>query len=141
MPTATATTPNPSQTTTKPLPPPQTFDILPPLHALLSRLLLPNNGAEISSPSPDTVTPISPKDLATAASSITAKIQKARAAVRDLPGVEMGIEEQDDVIRELEEEVRRLRGVQEGISRVARDGMRGLRQERGKHDAEKMEET
>ena len=37
----------------------------------------------------------------------------------------MGIEEQEDVIRELEEEVRRLRGVQEGISRVARDGMRG----------------
>ena len=53
----------------------------------------------------------------------------------------MGIEEQEDVIRELEEEVRRLRGVQEGISRVARDGMQGLRQERGKDVAEKMEET
>ena len=53
----------------------------------------------------------------------------------------MGIEEQEDVVRELEEEVRRLRGVQEGISRVVRDGMRGLRQERGKDDAEKMQET
>ncbi|KAL2039414.1 hypothetical protein N7G274_007686 [Stereocaulon virgatum] len=126
-----ATTPNPPQTA-RPLPPPQTFDILPPLHALLSRLLLPNNGAEISTPSPDTITPISPKDLATAASSITAKIQKAGVAVRELPGVEMGIEEQEAVIRELEGEVRRLRGVWEGIARGAREGMRRLGEEGGR---------
>lgn len=135
-----ATTPNPSQTE-KSLPPPQTFDILPPLHALLSRLLLPNNGADIPTPSPATIKPISPKDLATAASSITAKIQKARVAVRELPGVEMGIEEQEDVIRELEGEVRRLRGVREGIARGARDRMRKLAEEGGRGNAARMEET
>lgn len=114
MPTAT------TQPTSSTLPPPQLFDILPPLHSLLSRLLLPAS-ADGLTPSPDTTTPISPKDLATAASSITHKIQKARTAVRELPGIEMGIEEQEDVIAELKEESRRLRGVEEGIRRTAKN--------------------
>ncbi|CAF9912401.1 MAG: hypothetical protein ALECFALPRED_008107 [Alectoria fallacina] len=116
----TATSPPPSST----LPPPQLFDILPPLHALLSRLVLPPS-LDGTTPSPDTIAPISPKDLATAASSITSKIQKARVAVRELPGVEMGIEEQEDVMAELEEESRRLRGVEEGIRKAARDRLEG----------------
>ncbi|CAD6581651.1 MAG: hypothetical protein ASARMPREDX12_000621 [Alectoria sarmentosa] len=116
----TATSPPPSST----LPPPQLFDILPPLHALLSRLLLPPS-LDGATPSPDTMAPISPKDLATAASSITSKIQKARVAVRELPGVEMGIEEQEDVMAELEGESRRLRAVEEGIRKAARDRLEG----------------
>lgn len=46
--------------------------------------------------------------------------------MRDLPGVEMGIEEQEDVIRELEGESRRLRGVEEGIGRAAGKRLEGL---------------
>lgn len=118
MPTAT-TPPTPDT-----LPPPQLFDILPPLHSLLSRLLLPPSTDGLT-PSPDTTHPISPKDLATAASSITNKIQKAQTAVRGLPGVETGIEEQEEVIAELEEESRRLRGVEEGIGRAARNRLEG----------------
>lgn len=117
MPTATSPPPP------TPLPPPQLFDILPPLHALLSRLLLPPS-LDGTTPSPDTTAPISPKDLATAASSITTKIQKARVAVRELPGVDMGLEEQEEVIAELEAESRRLRGVEEGIRNAARDQLR-----------------
>lgn len=118
----TATSPPPPST----LPPPHLFDILPPLHALLSRLLLPHS-LDGTTPSPDTTAtaPLSPKDLATAASSITNKIQKARVAVRELPGVEISIEEQEDVIAELEEESRRLRGVETGISKAARDRLGG----------------
>lgn len=114
MPTATT-----NQSVLNTLPPAQLFDILPPLHSLLSRLLLPPS-ADGLTPATDTITPLSPKDLATAASSITNKIQKARIAVRELPGVEMSIEEQEDVIAELEEESRRLRGVEEGIMLAAR---------------------
>lgn len=119
----TATSPHPPSPS--PLPPPQLFDILPPLHTLLSRLLLPPS-LDGTTPSPDTTAPLSPKDLATAASSITNKIQKARVAVRELPGTEMGIEEQEDVIQELEEESGRLRGVEEGIRRAAREWLEGV---------------
>lgn len=47
-------------------------------------------------------------------------------AVRELPGVEMGIEEQEDVIAELEEESRRLKCVEEGITRAARKRLEGV---------------
>lgn len=49
--------------------------------------------------------------------------------MRDLPGVEMGIEEQEDVIAELEEESRRLRGVEEGIRGAARKRLEGAASE------------
>lgn len=38
----------------------------------------------------------------------------------------MGIEEQEDAIRELEEESRRLRGVEEAIRMAARERMEGV---------------
>ncbi|KAL9134607.1 MAG: hypothetical protein Q9175_004206 [Cornicularia normoerica] len=129
MPAAT-TPPTPNT-----LPPPQLFDILPSLHSLLSRLLLPPS-ADGLTPSLDSITPISPKDLATAASSITNKIQKARTAVRQLPGVDMAIEEQQDVIAELEEESRRLRGVEEAIRKAARKRLEGAAREVGAGNAD-----
>lgn len=97
------------------LPPPQTFDILPPLHDILYRLLLPRDSTKPSSPSPETASPISPKELGGAIVAITNRVQKAREAVRDLPGIEMSIEQQQDVMEELEAEVRRLEAVTEGI--------------------------
>lgn len=39
--------------------------------------------------------------------------------------MEISIEEQEDVIAELEEESRRLRGVETGISKAARDRLGG----------------
>ena len=112
------------------LPPPATFDILPPLHALLARLLLPTNSTTLSSSSPQSSQseqPLSPKDLATAASAITAKIQKARLAVWSMQGVEMGLQEQEEIIAELQSEVLRgkavLQGLRESCVRAAADDM------------------
>lgn len=143
MPIAT-TPPLASFTASSTLPPPQTFDILPPLHTLLSRLLQ-GEAHNISNLSPEATTILSPKDLATAASGIMAKLQKAKTVVKELPGVEMGIEEQAGVIGELEEEVRRLREVEKGIRSAAREAWRregdGVGEgAEGEVEEEKMEE-
>ena len=94
------------------LPPPATFDFLPPLYTLLTRLLVAPNTIHSNSPSTNTADQsIAPKDLAIMASAITAKIQKARVAVRGMEGIEMSLDEQEAIIWELEEEVERGRGV------------------------------
>ena len=138
MPTATTPGSNPptAPISHPPLPPPQTFDFLPPLHAILSRLLLPPNNGDITSPAPtpqnnnnnnnNTSTPLSPKDLATAASPIMAKIQKARNAVKELPGIEMGNEELEEIIGKLEAEVERLNGVEMSIKKAVGESLRML---------------
>lgn len=46
--------------------------------------------------------------------------------MKELPGVDMGIEEQEDVIAELEEESRRLRGVEEDIRKAAKIRLEGV---------------
>ncbi|MCJ1270747.1 hypothetical protein MMC22_010644 [Lobaria immixta] len=129
MPSA-APTPGPNP----PLPSPSTFDILPPLHALLSRLLLPgpnNNAPAASSPlatssSPHLINaaataPLSPKDLTTASSAVKIKIQKARVAVQRLPDINRSVQDQQHEIRELEDEVARLRGVLAALGEGARE--------------------
>jgi hypothetical protein len=92
-----------------PLPPAQTFDILPRLHVLLSRLLPPQSTGYKD------LTPLNPKDLETQAAEIKIHIQKAKAAVEQLPDVDRGIEEQEDEIRELERKVQSLKDVLRGI--------------------------
>ncbi len=126
MPSANSPTLAPSTTLLPPLPSPSTFDILPPLHAVLSRLLLPPTNSQQTTTStpvqsssssqhlPGTPAPsgyLSPKDVAVAASGVKVKIQKARAAVHHLPDVERDVTEQLVEIKELEDEVRRLTGV------------------------------
>ena len=153
MPTATSSGTNPTTAPKShpPLPPPQTFDFLPPLHTLLSRLLLPTNNGDISSPAPSPQTnnnnnintsPLSPKDLATAASGITAKIQRARNAVKELPGMEMGNEELEEMIGELEAEVERLSGVETNIKKAVGQSLsmleRGAKKD-GEGDGQKEE--
>ncbi|MCJ1481258.1 hypothetical protein MMC06_001415 [Schaereria dolodes] len=87
-----------------PLPPPHTFDIIPSLHALLSRLLVaPNDGGAGS--------PLSPKDLSTEAAAIKIKIQKARAAVETLPDIERTVAEQREDIKELQTRIVGLKRV------------------------------
>ena len=143
MPTATTPNPNP------PTAPPQTFDFLPPLHAILSRLLLPPTNGDITSPAPtpqntntnsnpnnNITIPLSPKDLATAVSPILARIQKARNAVKELPGIETSNEELEEVIVELEAEVERLNGVEMNIKKVVGESLRMLEKGEKKIDGE-----
>lgn len=56
--------------------------------------------------------------------------------MRQLPGVDMGIEEQQDVIAELEGESRRLRGVEEAIRKAARKRLEGAAREVGAGNAD-----
>ncbi|KAI4244826.1 MAG: hypothetical protein LQ352_006692 [Teloschistes flavicans] len=102
-----------------------TFDILPPLHTLLTRLLAHQqqavSAASSTSPatSPQTTstteTPLSPKKLAAAAGDIRARISRARDAVKGLEDVDRNVGEQQEEIEELEREVQRLRGCVEKI--------------------------
>lgn len=89
------------------LPPPQTFDVLPALHQLLSRLL------------PDltytTDSALEPKDLAPAAAVVKLHIQKAREAVRALPEVNRTCDDQREEIAELEERVKALKAMLERL--------------------------
>ncbi|MCJ1291603.1 hypothetical protein MMC34_003148 [Xylographa carneopallida] len=87
------------------LPPAATFDFIPPLHALLSRLLV------LQSDTTGNANALAPKELATEAASIKIKIQKARAAVQALPDVQRSVSEQRAEIGELEKRIRAQRGV------------------------------
>jgi hypothetical protein len=131
------------------LPPPQTFDFLPPLHALLSRLLLPSGGLQAPAPAPGETTtaatganPLSSppvpaeashdenaingtghldiQELAAASGSIKVRIQKARAAVKELPDMDRSIKEQEQEIAELESRIEKMRGMLKGL---AKDGV------------------
>ena len=112
---------DPEPTTPSTLPPPQTFDILPPLHDILYRLVLSRDTTKPSSPSPDPSNPISPKELSGAIVVIRNRVQKAREAVRGLPGVDMSIEQQQEVIVELEDEVKRLETITNGMKEKIRE--------------------
>ncbi|MCJ1391646.1 hypothetical protein MMC18_004511 [Xylographa bjoerkii] len=107
MPSSTSA---PAQPTT--LPSADTFDFIPPLHTLLSRLLV--------NPSESTGNTLSPKDLATEAAAIKIKIQEARAAVQGLPDVDRTIEEQQEEIAELEERIREQRMVLREVAEAGR---------------------
>lgn len=121
------------------LPPPSTYDILPPLHALLSRLLLsfPQTTGQTSASPPagsptlssvlDSI-PLSPKDLATAVSAVKIRIQKARVATGALPDVERTVEEQEVEITQLKAEIERLEGAMKNLSIAAK---RAAEQQRG----------
>ena len=118
--------PGPATTTSPPeippFPSPQTFDILPEIYAIVSRLQLSTSTSTdptISQP----IDPLSPKDLPAAAVPIKLKIQKARAAVQSLPDVGRSVEEQEREIKALEKRNESLRKrVQElaGLARQAR---------------------
>jgi hypothetical protein len=88
------------------LPPPQTFDFIPPLHDLLSRLLVDSNDSSRQ--------PLTPRDLAIEAGGIKAKIQEARAAIAVLPDVDRNLDEQDAEMKLLEESIRAKRDILKG---------------------------
>ncbi|KAK5277640.1 hypothetical protein LTR16_009538, partial [Cryomyces antarcticus] len=99
------------------LPPPETFDILPPLHQLLSRLLAgnPPNLADPSLAAYPDQQHLDIQQLATESSSIKARIRKALAAVRALPDMERTVEEQEEEIEYLESKIRRQRRIIEDM--------------------------
>lgn len=109
MPSATSSPTSPTLT----LPPPQTFDLIPPLHALLSRLIV------ATTENTTTATPLSAKDLGSEASAMKIKIQKARAAVEALPDADRTVQEQEQEIRGLED---RIEGLKEVLNDVAARG-------------------
>ena len=55
-----------------------------------------------------------------------AKIQKARNAVKELPGIEMGNKELEEIIGKLEAEVERLNGVEMSIKKAVGESLRML---------------
>ena len=97
---------------------PQTFDIIPDIYTLISRLqpTITSPGAAnlLNSRLQDTTAPslgppLELKELTHAIHPIKLKIQKARANVTALPDVEHTVEEQYEELRELEDRVRALR--------------------------------
>ncbi|KAI9692787.1 MAG: hypothetical protein M1820_009335 [Bogoriella megaspora] len=99
-----------------PLPSPTLFDIIPSLHELLSRLLPAH-----TNPTDPTQTAYTEQQsleiqhLASEASALRIKIQKARGVVAGLVDVERGVQEQEGEMRELEERVRMQRAVLRGL--------------------------
>lgn len=92
------------------LPPPETFDIAPSLHELLSRLL-----AQPTPPDSQSSFPKAPsleiQQLGSEVSDIRNRIRRARAAVDALPDVERTVEDQEVEMNELGEKIRAQREV------------------------------
>ncbi|KAL8923322.1 MAG: hypothetical protein Q9208_004722 [Pyrenodesmia sp. 3 TL-2023] len=97
-------------------PAPSAFTIIPPLHAILQRLLLPNPPANPlepgATPAPADASnegPLDPKDLAAAVSEVRARIKEARRVAENLPMGDATVEELEEMVREGEAEVERVR--------------------------------
>lgn len=97
-------------------PAPSTFTIIPPLHTILSRLLLTNQSANPlepnATPTPANTSndgPLNPKDLAAAVSEVRARIKEARKVAESLPMGHATVEDLEGLVREGEGEVLRLR--------------------------------
>jgi len=124
---STAPTPISTQSTTIPpttstLPSPTTFDILPPLHELLSRLVANDPEASLtaepSSPTYQNLEPLAMHQLAGEASGIRSRIRRARAAVEALPDVDRTVEEQEEEIKLLQERITKQTAVLKGLAEV-----------------------
>ncbi|GIK01386.1 hypothetical protein Aspvir_005422 [Aspergillus viridinutans] len=139
----------PTNTAPQPVsfPPPQTFDIIPPLHGLLLRLLSaqtageggprtageagqapsgssgPGQGVQQqTSATGSGLAPLSAKNLPTEASSIKIRIQKAHAVVESLPDIGRSVAEQEKEIEELENRIARLNAVLSAFGKRADTG-------------------
>lgn len=113
------------------LPPPQTFDILPPLHELLARVDH-SSSDPLTASAQDTVSytdskPLEPRDFPNEVQTIKAKIRKALRELEKLPDMERSVEDQEAEIAEMELRIRKQKEVLGGLVEVAK----GL-EERGK---------
>lgn len=102
-----------------PLPPADTFDILPALHELLSRI---DHQPDSDSSHPDIVpptsddeltysdtTPLEPRELPTEVLSIKAKIRRALKELEKLADMDRSVEQQEQEIKQLEQRIERQR--------------------------------
>lgn len=102
-----------------------TFDILPTLFDLLSRLL----------PSPTHhEAPLEAHQLTIEASSLKIKLLKARAVIASLPDVDRSVEQQEEEIRRLETTIRQQREMLAGLTRKAREALQDADEERATDD-------
>lgn len=101
-----------------PLPSSETFDIIPPLHEILSRLLILSSGA----PAYKNAAPLEIQQLLAETAVVKNRIRKARRTVEELPDGDRGVEEQEREIAELRGKVEKQRGV---LARVGRGGSGG----------------
>ncbi|KAF1923630.1 uncharacterized protein M421DRAFT_74965 [Didymella exigua CBS 183.55] len=100
------------------LPPPATFDIVPDLHKLLKRI--------IDAPPPDPSSqsaaadgPLEIQHVATAATDIRLKIQRAQRAVMSLPEIGRTCADQEEEIEDLEARIARLKASLRELARPA----------------------
>lgn len=136
------TTNTPAQSTASQLklPPPQTFDILPPLHELLARVdaYHTSNASTLSGDSPEynptldddatdigsaytLLQPLNPKELPTAVLDIKGRIRNALREVERLPDVDRTVAEQEEEIAELEAKIIKQREMLRDLADVAKD--------------------
>lgn len=112
-PTGSATPALVPQPSASPLPPPATFDFLPDLHMLLSRLLAVSAQGPAPTSTPgqpvDDEGPLELKNLPGEAQKLRNKIQRAQRAVMALPDIDRTIEDQEDEIQYLEARITELR--------------------------------
>ncbi|KAJ4338005.1 hypothetical protein N0V95_008178 [Ascochyta clinopodiicola] len=91
------------------LPPPTTFDILPDLHKLLKRLLDTAPAPAPTQTSAGADGPLDIQHVATAATDIRLKMQRAQRAVMALPELDRTCEDQEEEIEDLEARIARLK--------------------------------
>ncbi len=99
---------------------PSTFDFIPALHQLLSRLYSvplppPSTTREHPSHTYTDAPPLEIQGLAPAASVIKVKLQKARVALRALPDMERSVEDQEEEIEALEQNLAKLRTLRRSL--------------------------
>jgi hypothetical protein len=92
------------------LPSASTFDFIPSIHSLISRLLL----------DPADKDAIQPKDLTNEIAAIRQKIHRARVTIENLPDIQRTIENQELEIKDLETKIARQRGQLASIRRETR---------------------
>jgi hypothetical protein len=123
------------------LPPPHVFDVVPPLHAMLSRILLPSPGllhppgGESASADANKVPivddqgasggnssgsgPLDIQQLDSASNDIRVRIQKARTVVHALPDIDMTIHQQKAEIADLKDRIARMMGMLDDLKAQA----------------------
>jgi len=106
------------------LPPPQTFDILPPLHELLARI--DHSSADpLTAVTQDTVgytdsRSLEPKEFPNEVQAVKGKVRKALRELEKLPDMERSVDEQEEEMRELQMRIERQKQVLSRLSDVAK---------------------
>ena len=134
--TTTNASPQASESAQLHLPPPQTFDILPPLHELLARIDVyhsqnhpgtdlddhagPDDAAADLGASYAELQPLNPKDLPTAVLDIKARVRHALKELEKLPDMDRTTEEQTAEIAKLETRIAKQQELLHSVASLAK---------------------